>query len=338
MNRTPRRSRWAFTLVELLVVIAIIGILIALLLPAVQAAREAARRSQCENNLKQHGLAILNFESAKKKFPPGRAGCDGATCDVCKGDGDEKRHSTSGFVAMLPFLEDNALFLLSSIDHGSGPSNAWGVWNESSNTSMHTAWQDAPRLQFVTVRPAVMVCPSNRAEPIAVNDPAIYDPEPPKIATGSYALCHGHLGPRNLSTPMKCSNTGLFNYKAQRSLKNVTDGTSKSFATGEVIEGHSASGMNVWTYSFRTGSVLRNTENPLNTPVGQPATSPGSNCQYGPCWNGAFGSEHKGGANFGYVDGHVAFVSENVALNVYQAASTIAGRNDGTVESTQLPN
>jgi prepilin-type N-terminal cleavage/methylation domain-containing protein/prepilin-type processing-associated H-X9-DG protein len=328
-----------FTLVELLVVIAIIGILVALLLPAVQAAREAARRAQCTNNLKQFGVAILNYESAKKLYPPGRAGCDGQTCvPACQGDTPQMGQSTSGFVAMLPFMEGSDLYDLSSIDKGSGASNVWGVWNEASS-SFFSAWQDTPRLQLISSRPSFQVCPSNEADAFAEKSSAIYDPMLTAPATGSYALCSGHRGPKALAQlggiKVKCENTGLFVYKARRAHRKITDGTSKTFATGEVLGGHTPSGINIWTYAFRTGSVLRNTENSLNTPVGVPTTSPGSDCNYGPCWNGAFGSTHTGGANFGFIDGHVSYVSENVSLDVYQAASTIAGRADGTEEPTE---
>src|SRR5690242_7162307 len=113
LRHVRRNCPWpGFTLVELLVVIAIIGVLVALLLPAVQAAREAARRSSCTNNLKQLGLAIVNYESAKKVFPAGRHGCDLAynpssgkknTCG-CSTDGT-KEDGASAFVEMLPFME-----------------------------------------------------------------------------------------------------------------------------------------------------------------------------------------------------------------------------------------
>ena len=103
-------ARNAFTLVELLVVIAIIGILVSLLLPAVQQAREAARRMQCSNNLKQIALALANYESGVGVFPPGRMGCDGWTQDVCKDNPGIQRPGTSGFVMILPQLEQQNLY------------------------------------------------------------------------------------------------------------------------------------------------------------------------------------------------------------------------------------
>ena len=245
------------------------------------------------------------------------------------------KQATSGYVAMLPFMEGTDLYDLASIDKGSGPSNVWGIWNEGSG-SLFSAWQDAPCLQLISSRPSFQVCPSNEADAFAEKSSAVYDPMLTTPATGSYALCeraswaegNGTIG-RGQGQVREYRLVRVQSAVAQR---KIIDGTSKTFATGEVLGGHTPSGINIWTYAFRTGSVLRNTENPLNTPVGVPTTSPGSDCNYGPCWNGAFGSSHPGGANFGFIDGHVSYVSENVSLDVYQAASTIAGRADGTEE------
>src|SRR5688572_30809426 len=92
------RCRWGFTLVELLVVIAIIGILVALLLPAVQAAREAGRKTHCQNNLKQIGLAVLGYEQVHKRLPPG---------GIVDSDG---RRGGSVYVHLLPMLEEASLY------------------------------------------------------------------------------------------------------------------------------------------------------------------------------------------------------------------------------------
>ena len=103
----PQRIRFAFTLVELLVVIAIIGILVSLLLPAVQSAREAARRSQCLNNLKQLGLGMLNHESAHQFFPSGGWGWYWVG-DPDRGTGAEQ---PGGWVyALLPYIEEGPLY------------------------------------------------------------------------------------------------------------------------------------------------------------------------------------------------------------------------------------
>ena len=102
---TPRsRRQCGFTLVELLVVIAIIGILVSLLLPAVQAAREAARRAQCSNNLRQIGLALLNYESSHRALPAG-TWIDFWRPDNCGGD----CRGTSFYISVLPFFEEGAL-------------------------------------------------------------------------------------------------------------------------------------------------------------------------------------------------------------------------------------
>lgn len=122
MRNSSRRS--AFTLVELLVVIAIIGILVGLLLPAVQAAREAARRMQCQNNLKQLALAALNYESTYKRFPSRQQG-SGAIAGQPGPNGQRLR--LSGFATMLPYLEQTNLWnLMNSRQHMNR--NPWNNW------------------------------------------------------------------------------------------------------------------------------------------------------------------------------------------------------------------
>src|SRR5688572_2084307 len=157
-----RRIPDGFTLVELLVVIAIIGVLVALLLPAVQAAREASRRASCVNNLKQIGIALANFESAKKKYPQARNsdGAETKTCSACKALPNNVRlQGTSGFVSILPYLEEQGLYDLAKVDKD-------GIWYWGSDNALWNAWQDAPRLKMIGMRPQVYVCPSDKSAPV----------------------------------------------------------------------------------------------------------------------------------------------------------------------------
>src|SRR5262245_8710568 len=273
-------KRYAFTLVELLVVIAIIGILVALLLPAVQAAREAARRAQCTNNLHQHGLALLNFESAKKKFPAGRHGCalashyTGCSSDPLKEDG------ASFFVELLPYLEEQALFDKFHFERG-------GVYND--NPSVYTAWKaDPDRIQAVATPLQAMKCPSSGAtaiNAIGAFDTTGWDIGEASGAFGSYAGCTGDINiggvklnnhPElvKLGLPAKWvneyENTGMFIFKRGRTVKKITDGSSKTFAVGEVKGEDTNDGWNVWSYTLRDITGERNTANPVNTPPGMP--------------------------------------------------------------------
>jgi prepilin-type N-terminal cleavage/methylation domain-containing protein/prepilin-type processing-associated H-X9-DG protein len=328
-------KRKAFTLVELLVVIAIIGILVALLLPAIQAAREAARRAQCTNNLKQTGIALLNYESAKKNFPAGRHGCDvprlsGTNWCGCEttSAGGVKEDGASAFVEILPYMEYSSLYDLVHYDRG-------GIWSYVTSPVDYTKFfsTDPERKQLVTTRIPAMVCPSSTAAPICEGCGAGYnDPEDKVSATGSYATVIGTLSiysppyfPGVSASNHRCMNTGLFVYKLKRKIKQITDGTSKTFAVGEVKGEDTGDGFNLWSQAFHGGSCMRNTVNPLNTPVGFPFAKPQAECQYGPCWNGAFGSNHAGGALFCFADGHVTFISDNIATTAYEAAATYAG-------------
>jgi len=292
------------------VVIAIIGILIALLLPAIQAARESARRTQCVNNLKQLGLALANYANINRQLPPGRFGCDdyrGLECAIASTD--FKYHSNmSGFVLLLQYLDERPLF------------DRFGV-NSPERVLVYTetAWASNPdKIAAIAARPKVFVCPSSQTEPIPAGNTSGTPP-----ATGTYAFVSGAYGPTYgiNADKVKLHNTGAFVYLLTRKLRQITDGLSKTAFVGEICAGHTPASSNIWTIGGRHTDSLRTTDALLNTPPGadiQPYYLDGS-----VRLNGAFGSDHPGGADFVFGDGHVTFIADTVSKRLYDAMATI---------------
>ena len=212
-----RRHRSGFTLVELLVVIAIIGMLVGLLLPAVQAAREAARRMSCSNNIRQAGLAVLNYESAYKRLPAGRQGpCSYNPWSVDDEDLNVGRvgvNRYSLFVSVLPQMEQNALYDQIQTQRPFFRS----TWDMQGN---FTPW----RTQIATLR-----CPS---DPGKLNPDANWDYD----GTGrvNYAACYGDTVVNVNAAWHPAANRGAFQGRYARRLSELTDGTAYTILLGEI--------------------------------------------------------------------------------------------------------
>lgn len=324
-------ARRAFTLVELLVVIAIIGILVALLLPAVQAAREAARRTQCVNRMKQFTLATIETGEALGKLPAARKGCDGSgTPDECKtgqitgniAGVDQGYQGASVFVSILPYLEQQALYDKFDLKNKT-------IWN----ASQWPGWNTDPTL-LAAMGTIVddYLCPSD-ADRLAYSEYLHDSATTFNAATSSYAGVAGDVGPPNGNDSrnrkdahgqvfnLKFNNDGVFFYGKRLKMSQIVDGLSKTMFFGETINGHLINNNNMWTNGNRCNSSMRTTVNPLNTPIVVPAIvqtveppMPGSHC--------GFNSRHPGGANFSFGDGSVTFVMDDVDMTIYQAMST----------------
>lgn len=308
MSHCSFRRKWlAFSIVELLVVVAILGMLVALLLPAVQAARESARKTVCNNRQKQTGLAILNYEVSVGSFPTGRIGCDDAgereSVSVCPpGLSAEQKTGASGFVEILPQLEQQALFDRIDVYRG-------GLWNR--NVDDLRWYGDEGKCLGIKESLEVLICPSETSGLIS----RVY--EPVLAATSSYAFVQGSLGPSYPPNQAKYQNNGLFLYVSRLRAKQVSDGLSHTLMLGEVVLSGTWESSNTWSYALVNADCLRNTENPMNTLPGAGSVRERR--------NGAFASQHPQGVVFCFADGHVRFLHEGIEPQLYQALSTIRG-------------
>ena len=332
----PGGMRRAFTLVELLVVLAIIGVLVALLLPAIQSAREAARRSKCGNNLRQFGHALHNYESSHKHFPPGM---------ITNATGDAV--FATAHAILLPYFEEAALNSL---------------WDQSKPFS-----QQPPAVLATTV--SIFSCPSNDEDnPLVLPQVAVFG-LPTIYGDTDYVLCKG-------STDTWCLNgrqipgqrRGCFYPNLPTRVSEITDGTSKTFAVGEGVGGphwplcHGAGcqtalslptgtplATNAWpigavgsagfaAIGVYTAGIWASTVEPLNK---RPVTDSWvdltafddfrSSAEGGPHSAANFRSDHPGGGQFVLADGSVHFVADTIDMPTCRGLSTIAGGEGVTV-------
>ena len=363
LSMRSSRHRPAFTLVELLVVIAIIGVLIALLLPAVQAVREAGRRSACSSNLRQIGLAVLTYADVRGRLPPGGGGLghpDSTPDNPLTGPvavGSTTMH-------ILPFIEQTTLYDRYDFDNETSTSGQTGVRLDAQ--CMNGAYSGAPLIRSTVI--PLYICPSDPDRPVITSTLARDATKGPlNYASSSGSRDLGLTGNSSPVSPCPCANTwyqryatastgadslyrasgpffrpwpGLNSSSADRireitkittKLKDVTDGLSKTIFVGEVRQRCSVHANNGWGITDN-GCGLVSTQVPINEdsckPFNDPSRGSGDNCGM-PCnyvTSLGFKSWHKGGAQFVFGDGKTAFVTEGIDHDVYQA---LGGKADG---------
>jgi prepilin-type N-terminal cleavage/methylation domain-containing protein/prepilin-type processing-associated H-X9-DG protein len=344
--------RQGFTLIELLVVIAIIAILIGLLVPAVQKVREAAARIQCENNLKQIGLAAHNYQSTYNRLPPGM----------------DSQHIGS-LVYLLPYIEQKAVYQL--WNNGTAP-----LGGVQANGQPYTLWYQNPLARPASTgsstipRPPalywseptipVYLCPSaptpssymtvlmmadygNAGKDYNSGAPGgahVFSSYPGGLVLGrsNYLGSGGYLGTSNPQY------AGLLTYNSRNSVGRVPDGTSNTllyieYVGGTVLWGGSGGipdGVDgaAWTCGFNYTGFAVNGSGANISPIGSVGICPGRETQKDGCWF-AFGSDHTGNIiNVCYADGSVRQVTPQIPWFTFVCLSAYA---DGNVISDPSP-
>jgi prepilin-type N-terminal cleavage/methylation domain-containing protein len=330
------RSRGAFTLVELLVVIAIIGILVALLLPAVQAAREAARRTQCSNNLKQLALALHNYHDQLGSFPPaaiGLASCSGAGAEAIG-------LNASGWTMALPFFEQGPLH--AQYNFGQCASS----FKQSGNTAVLAGDPVlSGNAQVVSTKINVFQCPSDHGTPSHKDG----------SGAGHYIIKpgSGFDGAKtnyDFSTngPTVCtqrweaygSNRRMFGNLSHSRLADAVDGTSNTIMICETTRSVHDGAAPAWGYrgwvQIGIDPVGKNV--PLGINV-WPCCSwngwttspmPGKRGTLGE-W-GSAGSLHPSGAQFALADASIRFISQQLPPATLEAYATLSGGEVATLD------
>jgi len=318
MAQWVRRGSRAFTLIELLVVIAIIAVLIGLLLPAVQAARAAARRVQCVNQLKQLALAIHNYESTHAVFPPGQMKISYAATPKFRG--------FSLFVNLLPYIEQQPLY------------SRWNFSDPLGNTEGSTA-------NSATVL-GLLVCPAD-----------IIQQNPVANSTRWYGIAsYGGNGGTQSHPPSNLASDGMFHATGpaapgfnQVRIAEVLDGLSSTLLLGErnhvdpnydtfAAAGWTTEPMWQWGWwaagggNFGLSDLTMSSYAPINYRIGfgynnRPGDVGDASgfAKYDTLRVNSFGSQHPGGANFALGDGSVRFLKDSTAQPVLRSLSTRAG-------------
>jgi prepilin-type N-terminal cleavage/methylation domain-containing protein/prepilin-type processing-associated H-X9-DG protein len=300
----PKRS--AFTLIELLVVISIIGILIALLLPAVQAARSAAQRAQCLNNMKQLGLALVMYETQHKAFPPG--GLD-----------NTNNGNRMGWPALvLPYIEQTAL---------------------AGKLDYKKSYLDNVNKSAAMTPVAVFLCPSQREQKsvlmreFASNGEQLNGKDPYSIHYYGVAGPKG-TNPQGVNYTVQPGGScggfalgGVLYRNSRVRYADIRDGSSNTFLLGE-ISWDGAKMYRIWNRGCDDQgcgwcSSCKNVVNGINVKAYTVFNQDFNDV--------SFGSEHAGGANFVFSDGSVRFVSEGVNLGVFRATASRSGGEPAVV-------